>query len=241
LPNEILDNEISYIEELGVEIKTNTPVKELDGLFNQGYKAIFLATGAGTSMKMGIPSEDAKGVIHALDFLKQVNSGVKVDLGNRVAVIGGGNAAVDAARVAKRLGAKEVSIIYRRSRVEMPAIETEVDEAEREGIKLYILAAPVKVLAQDGRLTGIQCIRMELGEPDASGRRRPIPVKGSEFNMDVDNVIIAIGQRVDKSPCKQILKASLAVVMWFPVRLMSLPLLLPGKNQPPLLTATSGG
>jgi len=199
LPNEIVDNEISYIEELGVEIKTNTSVKKLDELFNQGYKAIFLATGAWTSVKMGIPNEDAKGVIDALDFLKQVNSGEKVDIGKRVAVIGGGNAAVDAARVAKRLGTKEVTIVYRRSQAEMPAIETEVDEAEQEGIKLHILAAPVKVLAENGRLTGIQCIRMELGEPDASGRRRPIPVEGSEFNMDVDNVIIAIGQRVDKA------------------------------------------
>jgi len=199
LPNEIVDNEISYIEELGVDIKTNTPVKELDELFNQGYKAIFLATGAGTSVKMGIANEDARGVIQSLDFLEQANSGEKVDLGNRVAVIGGGNAAVDAARVAKRLGAKEVSIVYRRSRAEMPAIETEVDEAEQEGIKLHILAAPVEVLTENGQLTSIQCIRMELGEPDASGRRRPIPVKGSEFNMDVDNVIIAIGQRVDKT------------------------------------------
>jgi heterodisulfide reductase subunit A len=199
LPNETVDNEISYIEELGVDIKTNTPVKELDELFNQGYKAIFLATGAGTSVKMGIANEDARGVIQSLDFLEQANSGEKVDLGNRVAVIGGGNAAVDAARVAKRLGAKEVSIVYRRSRAEMPAIETEVDEAQQEGIKLHILAAPVEVLTENGQLTSIQCIRMELGEPDASGRRRPIPVKGSEFNMDVDNVIVAIGQRVDKT------------------------------------------
>jgi heterodisulfide reductase subunit A len=147
---------------------------------------------------MGIPGEDTKGVIHALDFLKRANSGVKVDLGERVAVIGGGNAAVDAARVAKRLGAKEVSIVYRRSRAEMPAVSTEVDEAEREGVKLHILAAPVKVIAKDDKVTGIQCIKMELGEPDASGRRRPVPVEGSEFNMDVDSVIMAIGQGVDK-------------------------------------------
>ncbi|MBE9482390.1 MAG: FAD-dependent oxidoreductase, partial [Chloroflexi bacterium] len=133
LPKEVVDNDVSYIEELGVEIKTNTPVKNLGAVFNQGYKAIFLSTGAGISQKMGIPGENAKGVIHALDFLRQVNLGVKVELGERVAVIGGGNAAVDAARVAKRLGAKEVSIVYRRSRAEMPAVATEVDEAEREG------------------------------------------------------------------------------------------------------------
>ncbi len=199
LPKKILDNEISYIEELGVEIKTNTPVKDLEDIFNQGYKAIFLGTGAGISQKMGIPNEDAKGVIHALNFLKRVSSGRTVDLGDRVAVIGGGNAAIDAAKVAHRLGAKEVSLVYRRSRAEMPAEKSEIDEAEQEGIKLNILMAPVKVLTQDDRVTGIQCIRMELGEPDASGRRRPIPIKGSEFNMDVDTVIIAIGQAVDKT------------------------------------------
>jgi len=199
LPKKVLDNEISYVKELGAEIKTNTPVKNLEDIFNQGYEAIFLATGAGTSQKMGIPHEDAEGVIHALDFLKQASLGIKVDHGQQVAIIGGGNAAVDAARAAKRLGAKEVSIVYRRSRAEMPAVSTEVDEAEQEGVNLHILAAPVRVLTKDGRLTGIQCIRMELGDPDASGRRRPIPIKGSEFNMDVDSVIIAIGQGVDKA------------------------------------------
>jgi len=199
LPKRVLDNEISYIQELGVEIKTNTSVKSLEDIFNQGYGAIFLATGAGVSQKMGIPREDAEGVTHALDFLKQVSSGVKVDLGQRVVVIGGGNAAVDAARVAKRLGAKEVTIVYRRSRAEMPAVSTEVNEAEREGVKLHILAAPARVLTKDERVTAIQCIRMELGEPDASGRRRPVPIKGSEFNIDVDSVIIAVGQGVDKT------------------------------------------
>jgi len=199
LPKKVLDNEIDYIKELGVEIRTNTPVRDLAPIFEQGYKVIFLGTGAGVSQKMGIPGEDTTGVIHALDFLKQANSGAKVSLGDRVVVIGGGNAAIDAARVALRLGAKEVSIVYRRSRAEMPAAASEVDEAEREGIKLHILAAPVKVLSQDSRLTGIECTRMELGEPDASGRRRPIPVKGSEFSMDVDNVIIATGQTVDKA------------------------------------------
>jgi heterodisulfide reductase subunit A len=199
LPNKIVDDEISYVEELGVEIKTNTPVKNLKDVLGQGYKAVFLATGAWASQKMGIPNEDTKGVIHALDFLKKVTSGVKVSLGQRVAVIGGGNAAVDAARVAQRLGAKEVSIVYRRSRAEMPAIETEVEEAEREGVKLHILAAPVRVLTENDWVTGVECIRMELGEPDASGRRRPIPINGSEFNMAVDNVIMAIGQAVDKA------------------------------------------
>jgi len=199
LPKRVVDNEISHIEELGVEIKTNTPVKNLEDIFSQGYEAIFLAIGAGESLKMGIPGEDAKGVVHALDFLKRVNMGTKVTLGDKVAVIGGGNAAVDAARVARRLGAKEVSIVYRRSRTEMPAVATEVDEAEREGIHLHILTAPTKVLVKDGKISGIQCIRMELGEPDASGRRRPMPIKGSEFEMDVDSLIIAIGQAIDKT------------------------------------------
>ncbi len=199
LPKKTLDDEIEYIKELGVEIKTSTRVKDLKELTGQGYKAVFLGTGAGKSQKMNIPGEDTKGVIHALDFLKEVNAGEKVELGDRVVVTGGGNAAVDSARVAKRFGVKEVAIVYRRSRVEMPAAAEEVDEAEREGIKLNILATPVKVLSQDGRLTGIECTRMELGEPDASGRRRPIPIKGSEFTMDVDNLILAVGQSVDKS------------------------------------------
>ncbi len=212
LPNEIVDNEISYIEELGVEIKTSTPVKDLEDIFAQGYKAIYLATGAGKSQKMGIPNEDSEGVIHALSFLRRINSGMKVELGKRVAVIsdgdmvggrvavvGGGNAAVDAARVANRLGSKDVTIIYRRTRAEMPAIASEVDEVEEEGVKIDFLTAPVGVLTKKGRVTGIQCIQMKLGEPDASGRRRPIPIKGSEFNIDVDNLIIAIGQTVDKS------------------------------------------
>jgi heterodisulfide reductase subunit A len=199
LPKRVVDNEISHIEELGVEIRTSTPVKNLEDVFSQGYEAIFLAIGAGESLKMGIPGEDAKGVVHALDFLKRVNMGTKVSLGDKVAVIGGGNAAVDAARVAHRLGVKEVSVVYRRSRTEMPAVATEVDEAEREGIHLHILTAPVKVLVKDGKVSGIQCIQMELGEPDASGRRRPMPIKGSEFEMDADNVIIAIGQAIDKT------------------------------------------
>ena len=206
LPEKALDNDIDYVKELGVEIKTDTPVKDLKQVFDKGYKAIFLGTGAWVSQKMGIPDEDAEGVIHALDFLNQVNSGTKVKLGQRVAVIGGGNAAVDAARVAKRLGAKEVAIVYRRSRAEMPAEAGEVDGAEQEGVKLHILAAPVKVLTRGNQVTGIQCIRMELGEPDASGRRRPVPVEGSEFEMDVDNVIMAIGQGVDKTTLPKELK-----------------------------------
>ncbi len=198
LPREALNSEIEEIKKVGVEIKTGSPVKDLKEVFGQGYEAIFLATGAWVSQKVGIPNEDAKGVLHAIDFLNKVNSGNKVELGKRVAVIGGGNAAIDAARVAKRLGVEDITIVYRRSRTEMPANADEVDEAEREGIKLRIQEAPVKVLTKNDKVTGIQCIRMEMGEPDASGRRRPVPIEGSEFEMEVDNVIMAVGQVVDK-------------------------------------------
>jgi heterodisulfide reductase subunit A len=204
LPRNIVDNEISYIEELGVEIKTNTRVENTDDIFKQGYKAVFLGTGCRASVKLDIPNEDADGVIHALDFLKQVNSGADVKLGNRVAVIGGGNAAIDAARVARRIGAKEVTIIYRRSRVEMPAMENEVEEAEKEGVKINILVTPVAVLTEKSRLSGLRCIRMELGAPDKSGRRRPVPIKGSEYEVPMDNVIVAVGQTLEEEAFKEI-------------------------------------
>ncbi|MBI2851990.1 MAG: DUF4445 domain-containing protein [Chloroflexi bacterium] len=199
LPRNMLDNEINYIEELGGEIRTNSPVKNLPEIFDQGYKAVFVAIGAGKSQKMDIPNLDISGVSHALDFLKETASGKKVKMGQRVAIIGGGNAAVDAARVAKRMGARDVMVIYRRSREEMPAIRTEVYEAEKEGVQFRFLATPVGGISSNGRLTGIRCIRMDLGEPDESGRRRPMPVKDSEFDINVDNVILAIGQTVDKT------------------------------------------
>lgn len=199
LPKSVLDSEISYIRELGVEIRTNSAVKDLAELFNQGYRAIFLATGAGASVRLGIPGEDSNGVIHALEFLKQVNSGAEISLGKKIAIIGGGNAAVDAARVAQRLGNREVTIVYRRSRAEMPAIPSEIEELEQEGIGIQFLTAPVRILSQDGRVTGIECIRMSLGMPDESGRRRPVPVKGSEFTLEADTVIVAIGQALDKT------------------------------------------
>jgi heterodisulfide reductase subunit A len=199
LPKDILDSEIDYVKELGVEIKTNTAVTNLDEIRGQGYKAVFLANGAWVSQKMNIPGEDSKGVLHAIDFLKQTSAGTKVEIGARVAVVGGGNAAVDAARTAVRLGAKEVSIIYRRSRAEMPAIASEIEQMEQEGVKIRYLTNPVEVIARDGKLAKIKCIKMELGEPDASGRRRPVPVKGSEFELDIDTMILATGQAVDKA------------------------------------------
>lgn len=208
LPKEVLDEEISYIEELGVEIKTDNPVGSLKEIFAQGYKAIFLATGAWMSERLHIPDEDAEGVFHGLDILRRINSGENIQMGRRVVVVGGGNAAVDSARVAKRLGAEEVSLIYRRSRSEMPAIKSEIDEAEREGVKFYFLATPVRILTHEGRLTGIQCIRMELGEPDESDRRSPTPIEGTDFELKADQVIIAIGQRADEEAIYEKLKYS---------------------------------
>ncbi|MCX6012300.1 MAG: FAD-dependent oxidoreductase, partial [Chloroflexi bacterium] len=199
LPKKVLDNEINYIKELGVEIKTNTGVKDINDIFNQGYSAAFLATGALTSPKLGIPGEDVDGVMDALDFLKLINMRENVNLGKGVAVIGGGNAAIDAARAAKRLGAMEVSIIYRRSKTEMPAIKSDVEEAEKEGIKFYFLAMPIEFLVSDNKVIGLRCTGMYLGEPDSSGRRRPIPAVNSEFNINTDNVILAIGQEVDSA------------------------------------------
>jgi heterodisulfide reductase subunit A len=198
LPKEVLKGDISYIQDMGVEIKTNTPVQKLDEIFEQGYKAVFLGNGAGNSQKMGIPGEDSPGVLYVLDFLRQVNSGVKVKLGRKVAIIGGGNAAADAARVARRLGVDEVTVVYRRTRAEMPAIPSEIEQMEQEGVKIQFLAVPVEVLSKNNRLTGIKCARMEMGEPDAKGRRRPRLVQGSEFTIDVDSVIMAIGQSVDR-------------------------------------------
>ncbi|MFC1939827.1 FAD-dependent oxidoreductase [Chloroflexota bacterium] len=199
LPKDIVDNEIAYVQELGVEIKTGTPITDIELLFKQGYKAVFLSTGAWSSQKLGIPGEDIEGVIHALDFLRKVNEGEKPKLGSKVAIIGGGNAAVDAARTATRLGAKDVKVIYRRSRAEMPVIPSEIDEMEQEGVKVQFLAAPVKVLVEKGKLVALECIKMELGEPDASGRRRPVPIQGTEFTVNLDNLVLAVGQTVDTS------------------------------------------
>ena len=198
LPKDIVEAEIGAIEALGVDIRTSTPVRPGDNLLAQGFKAVFIAIGAHKSMKMGVTGEDKVGVFEALSFLHEVNLRKQVSIGAKVAVIGGGNVAIDAARVALRQGAKQVSIIYRRSKAEMPASEEEVEAAEEEGISIIYLAAPSNVLG-DGKVTGLECIRMKLGEPDESGRARPIPVKGSEFTVDVDTIISAIGQIPDLS------------------------------------------
>ncbi len=203
LPQDVLDKEISAITDLGVKIRTNQALGRdftIGSLFKDGYRAIFLAIGAHQSYKLGIEGEELEGVLSGTDFLRSITLGQAVDLGHRVAVIGGGNIAIDAARAALRLGAEEVTIVYRRSRTEMPATEWEVEEAEEEGIGIHFLAAPIKIMGHDGRVSGIECIKMKLGEPDASGRRRPEPISNSEFILPVDSVIAAIGQQPDLPP-----------------------------------------
>jgi len=196
LPEDILDAEIAEIEKVGVDIKLNTKIESIDGLFQQGYEAVFLALGAHRGMKMRVEGEDSPGVVDGASFLRQVNLGEKVDPGNEVAVIGGGNVAIDSARTALRFGAKKVTIIYRRTRVEMPASPEEVEAALEEKVEIIYLAAPIKI-SQDGSRLKLTCNRMELGEPDASGRRRPVPIKGSEFSLNFDSIIAAIGQNPD--------------------------------------------
>jgi len=202
LPKDIIRKEISILEDFGIEIKLNTPLGEnltIEDLKNNGYEAIFIAVGAHISMKLEIPGEDLKGVYHGVEFLRRVNLGEKVEVGEKVVVVGGGNAAIDAARTVYRLGAKEVTIVYRRSRAEMPANEEEIEEAEKEGIKILYLATPTRILGKESKVDQVQCIRMRLGEPDASGRRRPIPLEGSEFIIDADMIIPALGQSSDLS------------------------------------------
>lgn len=201
LPKKVLQPEIEAIQRLGVKIRLNSRVGKngltLDGLWQEDYKAIFVAVGAHKSMKLDIPGEDFEGVYYGVSFLRDVNLGRRVRVGEKIAIVGGGNVAIDAARTALRLGCREVTIIYRRSRHEMPASEEEIVEAEHEGIKIQYLASPVRMLGKDGKVLGMECIAMKLGEPDASGRRRPIPIEGSEFTIDVDMVIPAIGQTPD--------------------------------------------
>ena len=180
LPNDILKAEIKEIENVGVEIKTNNRIDSLEDLFKQGYNAIFLAIGAHQNIKIGIPGEDDPRVMQSGAFLSAVNIGKKVKLGSRVAVVGGGNAAVDAARTALRIGAKKVTIIYRRSQAEMPASAEEVADALEEGIGFYFLATPTEITGQKDGLK-VECIRMKLGAIDSSGRRRPEPIEGSQF------------------------------------------------------------
>ncbi len=206
LPKDVVRAEVEYVKSLGVEVQLNAVVGKLytiDELLSNGYDAVFLGTGAGLPMFMNIPGENLNGVYSANEFLTRVNLmkaykfpeyDTPVKVGERVAVVGAGNVAMDASRCAKRLGAKEVHIVYRRSREEVPARAEEVENAEEEGIIFDFLTNPVEIHGNEQKwVSGMRCIRMQLGEPDASGRRRPIPIPGSEFDMACDTVIMALG------------------------------------------------
>ena len=203
LPKDILDVEIEYIRSLGVDIKTNVRIgKDItfgEAFSSKDYKAVFIAVGSHKSRELGVEGENLDGVIHALEFLREVNQGEKVSVGNKVIIIGGGNVAVDSARTAVRLGARDVSIVYRRSRAEMPANSDEVELAEMEGVKVQFLLSPTRFLGENDHLTGVELVRMRLGEPDPSGRRRPTPIEDSEFIKDADTAILAIGESPDSS------------------------------------------
>jgi len=194
LPRHVLDQEIKDIEDIGVEFRYNTKVESLDNLFDQGFNAIFLGVGATKGTTMGIPGEEDPRVLNGLSVLREINLEGKSELKGRIAVVGGGNVAIDVARCGLRVGAEQVSMLYRRTRQEMPASPEEIEAALNEGVKIDFLVAPIRVVAQDDCLQ-VECIRMELGKPDASGRRRPVPVEGSEFILEVDRFIMAIGQK----------------------------------------------
>ena len=197
LPKQVLDEELQELWDLGVELETGVSLGKdfsIGALLEQGFDAVFLGIGAQDSRPMRVEGEELEGVIPVVDFLRDVALGQPADVGGRVVVVGGGFSAMDAARVAIRQGAGEVTVVYRRTEKEMPAHEAEVRDAQEEGVKLKFLAAPVGVQGEDGHVTGMVCQKMELGEPDASGRRRPEPVEGSEYIMDVDTIIPAIGQ-----------------------------------------------
>jgi NADH-quinone oxidoreductase subunit F len=193
LPRQVLAKEIEEIRGVGVDIRVNTRISSVDELFEQGYHAIFLAIGAHQGAKLKIEGEDSPEVMEGVSFLREINMGNEVRVGDRIAVIGGGNVAIDASRSALRLGAKEATIIYRRTRDEMPASEEEIEEALLEGVKIEFLTAPIRIERKNGAVELI-CSRMELGAVDESGRRRPVPIKGNEFSLTFDTLIAAIGQ-----------------------------------------------
>ena len=200
LPREVLATEIEEISGVGVDIRVNTRISSVDELFEHGYHAIFLAVGAHQGAKLRIEGEDSPEVMEGVSFLREINIGNKIRVGDRIAVIGGGNVAIDASRSALRLGAKAATIIYRRTRDEMPASEEEIEEALLEGVKIEFLAAPIRIERKNGAVE-LTCIRMELGAVDESGRRRPVPIEGNELSLSFDTVIAAIGQ-VPEAPEK---------------------------------------
>ncbi len=197
LPWDVLDREIDLVKNLGVKIKTSSPINGPSGirnLFKNGFKAVLLSVGAHASLKLGIPGEKRKGVVGAVDFLRRHALGKKITVGKHTVIVGGGNAAVDSSRTALRLGARKVTILYRRSRAEMPALSWEVEAALEEGVEIMTLAAPIAVLAKKGKVTGIEVIRMRLEDADSSGRPRPVPIPDSNYVINCDMLIPAIGQ-----------------------------------------------
>lgn len=202
LPRRILHRDINYIEKMGVVIKTDIRFGvevTLSDLKKRGSDAVIMAIGTHQGLELGIENEGIRGYIDCLDFLRKYTNGDKLTLGDKIIVVGGGNAAIDAARSAIRCGSKEVEIIYRRSRQEMPADRDEIKEAEAEGVRISCLAMPLRIIERDGKVQSIECKRNELGEPDESGRRRPIPIEGSEFMVNATSIISAIGQQPELS------------------------------------------
>ncbi len=199
LPTETLMYEINWILAHGVELRCNTRVGKDVSLeeLQRDYAAVFIGVGAWTGMTLRIPGEEMEGVVDGVRFLRDANMGKKIDARGKVVIIGGGNVAMDAARVSWREGFDEVHVLYRRTKKEMPASPWEIEAAEHEGIKFQYLVAPVEVIGDGGRMKALKCLRMELGEPDASGRRRPVPIEGSEFVIEAETLIAAIGQRPD--------------------------------------------
>lgn len=194
LPNEVVDRDIKNVTSLGVEIRVSERIEDLADLEDMGFDAVFVAFGVARDRVMGIEGEDLDGVARSLEFLRGVNKGDQLDLtGQRVLVVGGGNVAIDSARVARRLGAASVTIQYRRSRAEMPAFDWEIEDAMEEGVEFEYLRVPIRFHGEEGRLARVESIGMQLGEPDESGRRRPLPIEGSETVADVDLTIVAVG------------------------------------------------
>jgi NADH-quinone oxidoreductase subunit F len=204
LPKELVEREIASIKELGVEIRTDCPIGKdltLHDLRAEGFRAFFLGIGAHKGFRLNIAGEsEFEGVMDGIDFLRKVNLSKKVDLGERVVVVGGGHASMDAARTCIRLGVPGVDLVYRRSREEMPAGEEEVRIAEEEGVRIHYLTIPKAVKGRDGRVSHLECMEATLGKQDESGRRRPVPVKGTEFDLEADTIILAVGQSVDLGP-----------------------------------------
>ena len=201
LPTPTLMREINWILAHGVELRCNTRIGKDISMEEilRDYDAVFIGVGAHAGMKLGIKGEELEGVVDGVDFLREVNLGKKWPAKGKVIIVGGGNVAMDAARVSWREGFDEVHVVYRRTKKEMPASPWEIDAAEHEGVKIQYLVAPIEVLGENGKMTGMKCLRMELGEPDASGRRRPVPIEGSEFVIEAETLIPAIGQRPDLS------------------------------------------